>query len=160
MFLTSKIKSSLIAFALILPFSFTGLLHAQQGSYIGTENSLSENELFAKATDADFGNNISTKIFEDVKNTYFAVDVSKLSSKYEKIRILELSYEDKALVSMGSDENTTFYFFLVNNTLNKSTEEIVGLLNDFLTRAKTELQAMNSEQLRLWLIQHDKYSKN
>ena len=159
MFSTPKIKSAIVAFVLMLTFSFPILLHAQHDSYMGTETKLSKAELLLKAESTDFNNSISTRLFHDEKNSYYAVDVSKLPSKYEKIRILELSFADNALVSIGSDENIKYYFFLVNNTLDKSSNEIQKLFNEFSVQSKTELQAMNDEQIRLWLIQHDKYSK-
>ena len=159
MFSTTKIKSALVAFVLMFAFSIPGLLHAQHDSYMGTETKLSDSELLSKAESTDFNDNISTKLFQDEKNSYFAVDVSKLPSKYEKIRILELSFADNALVSIGSDDSMKYYFFLVNNTLNKSADEIEKLFNEYSVQSKTELQAMNEEQIRLWLIQHDKYSK-
>ncbi len=159
MFLTTRIKRPLITFILILSLSFTGLLHAQHDTYKGKEASLSMNELLALAETADFENKISVKIFSDEKNSYFAFDVTKLSSSYDKIRILELSFTNKTLVNIGSDKNTGFYFFLVNNSLKKSNEEIINLFNEFLELSKSELQNLNQEQVRLWLIQHDKYSK-
>lgn len=159
MFLPLKIKSYFIAFVLTLLFSFPVLLSAQQGSYKGGEAKLSESDILLKAKAADFGDNISAQIFYDEKNTYYAVDISKISSKYEKIRILELSFADKALVNIGSDNNTGYYFFLVNNTLRKSSDEINKLFSEFMVQSQVELKTMNEEQLRLWLIQHDKYSK-
>ncbi len=159
MFLPTKIDSTLISFTLMLFLSFTGLLNAQNDNYIGNETELSESELLSKAESADYSNNISAKLFQDERNSYFAVDISKLPSKYEKIRILELSFTNKTVVNIGSDNNMKFYFFLVNNALNKSTEEINKLFSEFGAQSKAELQTMNEEQLRLWLIQHDKYSK-
>ncbi len=159
MFLLIKIKSTCFAFALMLSLSFPGLLAAQHSSYAGDEAKLSQSILLSKAEVADYGEKISAKIFNDEKNTYYAVDVNKLSSAYEKIRVLELSFSDNALVNIGSDSNTGYYLFLVNNTLNKSTDEINNLFHKFLVQSKTELQEMNEEQIRLWLIQHDKYSK-
>ena len=159
MFLTTKIESTFTAFTLMLFLSFTGLLNAQNDSYIENGTKLSESELLLKAESADYHDNISAKLFQDERNSYFAVDISRLPSKFEKIRILELCFADKTVVNIGSDNNMKFYYFLVNNTLNKSTKEINKLFFEFSVQAKAELQAMNEEQIRLWLLQHDKYSK-
>jgi len=159
MFLITKVKSAIIFFILIISFTVTGSLHAQSGNYIGNEANIESGSLLSKANMTDFEDQICAKIFKDDKNTYYAVDVSKLSSRYEKIRILELSYEDKVLVSMGSDTNTKYYYFLVNNTLDKSPKEIDDIVFGFLTQLKNEEKALNDEQMRLWLIQHDKYTK-
>lgn len=158
MFIISKIRGISTAFAVILCVTFTGSLYAQQGSYSGNESKVQSGSLLSKANATDFGNNISATIFKDDKNTYYAVDLSKLPEKFERIRVLELSYGNKVLVNIGNDLSTNFLFYLVNNTLNKSTQYINDLFNDFLTQSKAELQTMNAEQLRLWLIQHDKYS--
>ena len=159
MLLPLKIKSIFTAFALTILFVCPTYLNAQQGSYRGNEAKLSKSEILLKTKSLDFGDNISAEIYKDEKNTYYAVDISKLSSKYEKIRLLELSFADKALVNIGSDSSTGYYFFLVNNTLSKSSEEINKLFTGYLVKSQDELKLMNEEQLRLWLIQHDKYSK-
>ena len=159
MFLITKVKSAIILFIVIIFFVVTGSLKAQSGSYTGNEANIESGSLLLKASMTDFGDEISVKIFEDDKNTYYAVDVSKLDSKYEQIRILELSYADKIIVNTNSDKTKKYYLFLVNNTLDKSEEEIITLFDDFSIQSKAELEAMNNEQIRLWLIQHDKYSK-
>lgn len=159
MFLTARIKRPFVAFILIFSLSFNGLLYAQHKNYVRQETNLSTEELLDKAQNMDFGDNLSAEIFGDEKNAYYAVDVSKLSSAYEKIRILELGFSNNTLVVIGSDKNTGFYLFLVNNTLNKTTKDVNNLFDRFLTQSKAELKELNDEQLRLWLIQHDKYSK-
>jgi len=159
MLVIPEYKNIIIIFALTLLLSFPIFLYSQHNSYMGKEAKLFQNELVSKAEAADFADKVSTVIHNDEKNTYFAFDVNKLSSKYEKIRILELSYADNTLVSIGVDKAFRFYFFLVNNTLNISPVKINNLFDEFIIQAKTELQAMNDEQLKLWLIQHNKYSK-
>ncbi len=137
---------------------FSGSIYSQQSSYMGTEAMINHSELLSKAKATDFGKSISAQIYKDSKNTYYAVDVKKLSSKYEKIRLLELSYADKVLVSMGADSDFNYYFFLVNNTMDKSPDYVYDVLNSFLSQSKEEEKTLSDEQLRLWLIQHDKYS--
>lgn len=160
MLLHVRSRSFSIAFCFIIVITFfPGLLHSQNDSYIGSEAKLSKSELFSNAESTDFGDNINAKIFYDEKNTYYAVDVSKLASSFEKIRLLELTFDDKTLVNISSDINSKYYLFLVNNTLNTSTEDINNKFRKFCEQTKTELEEMNEEQLRLWTIQHDKYSK-
>jgi hypothetical protein len=158
MLLLTKLESAIISFILIIPLAFTGSLYAQTGSYAGNEANIESGSLMSKANMTDFGDEICAKIFEDDKNTYYAVDVSKLASKYEQIRILELTYANKVIVNTSNDSTKNYYLFLVNNTLNKSEQDIITLFDGFSVQAKTELETMNNEQLRLWLIQHDKYS--
>ncbi len=136
MFSITEIKDSFITLLLILLLSFPHIIHAQNNSYKGTEANLAENDLLEIAKNSDFDNNVSMEIFKDEKNSYYAVDISKLTSTYEQIRILELSFANSTLVNIGSDKQTGFYLFLVNNKLNKSTEEINTLFNKFVSQSK------------------------
>ena len=153
----TKAESIFITCALTLLLSFPVLVNAQHDSYMGNETNLFQNELLSKAELADFSTSISAKIFKDEKNTYFAVNASKLSSQYEKIRFLELSFTNNIIVSIGYEEDMKYYYFLVNNSLHKSTEEVNDIFNGFTAQANTELQTMNEEQIRLWLLQHNKF---
>ena len=161
MFFPKKFKSVFVAFGLLIITSFIpGLLHSQNGSYLGIESNITKDEFIAKAESVDFGDKINTTIHKDEKNTYYAINISKLPSQFEKIRILELIFGDKNIVNIGSDINGKYYFFLVNNTLNKTSDDIDIAFEEYRKKSKEELEMMNDEQLRLWLIQHDKYSKN
>jgi len=158
MLFTTKIKWFTLILALILSINVPVSVVAQ-GSYAGDENKVSTESLLSKAKEADFSNGISAKIFSDSKNSYFAVDLKKLTSNFIKIRILEQSYDNLILVNISNDNTKGYYLYLVNNSLKKSDEEVNTLFTDFLVQAKNEQQLMNDEQMRLWIIQHDKYSK-
>lgn len=159
MFLITKNFPKVLFIIMLLSIFISGSLYAQTGNYKGSEPNLNTIALLEKAKSTNFDDNISAKIFEDSKNAYYAVDVSKLASEYEQIRFLEFSYANNIVVNTSSNKAKKYYLFLVNNTLNKSEEEINNLFNNFSIQSKEELQNMNNEQVRLWLIQHDKYSK-
>ena len=143
---------------LFISLTITGNIIAQ-GSYAGTEPKLEYNTLLEKAKATNFNNELSAKVHQDQKNTYYAIDVSKLKSEYEQIRLLELSYNSTVIVNTGNDRSSNYYLFLVNNTLDKTDEEIFVLFDNYSQQSKTEMLDMTGEQMRLWLIQHDKYSK-
>ncbi len=148
----------LILLLTILIFTGSNML-AQNSNYAGTESNISLDQLIDKSVSMESSDKLCSLIYEDSKNTYYVVNANKLESKFEKIRLLELSYSDDALVSIGMNTDKTKFFFLVNNTLNKSTEDIEKLFEGFVLQSKTEMNKLNAEQMRLWLIQHDKYFK-
>lgn len=158
MALIRKFERVLLFLAIFTLVTIPTLINAQSGNYSGNESNIYTEDLIEVADKTEFGDNISSYLMQDIKNKYYAVKVSKLTTQFEKIRLLELSYEDNEIVSMGADDNNIYYFFLVNNILNKTEKEINDKLTGFSITSKKEYQELNSEQLRLWLIQHDKYS--
>lgn len=149
--------------SIVFIFSFLIIIistaSAQENNYSGTEKELQASELFTMANSADYSDNICANIHKDEKNTYYSLDVSSFSTKYEKIRILEFIYGNDAIVSIGMNPDKTKYLFLVNNTLNNSEQNVQDAFKDFMVQSKNELNKLNEEQLRLWLIEHDKYLK-
>jgi len=143
---------------LVVLIAFSTMLRAQ-GHYLGNKKNISLQELLKQAEVTDYGKNISAEIYQDVKNTYYAVNLSKVPSRYVKIRLLEMSFSNNALVNIYSDINSGYLLFLVNNTLNKKDKQIVGLFENFKEKANKEERLLSAEQLHLWMIQHDKYKK-
>mgnify|MGYP001182377368 FL=1 len=131
----------------------------QNNKYLGNEKDISGSELFAKAQSINFQGQIAKAIFSDEKNTYFALDNTSIESRYVKIRILEQSYSDKFLVNIGPDIDSGYMLFLVNNSLKKSQEDIVNLIDTFRVAAVKEEASMNEEAMKLWLSKHKKFSK-
>ncbi len=147
---------------IVLTFLLTGLplfLSAQNGQYLGTEKAVNTSFLNAKAKSAGFGNQIAAKIYEDVKNSYYAVSAKKIASDYVKIRLLEMVYKNNVLTSISGDIKSDYLFFLVNKSLNKSNTDIVSLFEQYKEKAEKEEQSMTPEALKSWLDKHDKYGK-
>ena len=151
------IKRSILV---IIIFFSVATMFAQQGKYLGVEKNVTTSELFVKANETDFINGFAAKIFEDQKNTYYAVDNSSIESKYIKIRILEQSYSDNELVNIGSSLKRDYMMFLVNNTLSVSEDKVIELFNEYYNIALKEESSMNEEAMTIWLNKHDKYTKN
>ncbi len=153
---TKRILTSFIVTALFLaPFFACG----QSPVYLGKEKNIDVNFLLKKAENGNFDGNIAAKIYQDKKNSYYAVDLSQISTRYEKIRILEHSYQDKSLTNIYNDINGKYLLFLVNNALNIPPSGIVDKLNGFYAKSKKEMKAMNEGEMKTWLKKHDKYNK-
>ncbi|PLX03379.1 MAG: hypothetical protein C0595_07310 [Marinilabiliales bacterium] len=145
---------TLLSIVMLSSVTFT-----QNNKYLGNEKDISGSELFAKAQSINFQGQIAKAIFSDEKNTYFALDNTSIESRYVKIRILEQSYSDKFLVNIGPDIDSGYMLFLVNNSLKKSQEDIVNLIDTFRVAAVKEEASMNEEAMKLWLSKHKKFSK-
>ena len=144
---------------ILLLTAFPTKFFAQSGHYLGTERNINAGFLEAKAKSTNFGNHIAAKIYEDVKNSYYALSVKKIESDYVKVRLLEMVYKDNVLTSISGNINGDYLYFLVNKALNKSDKDIVSLFERYKTKAEKEEQSMSSESLKLWLEHHNKYGK-
>ena len=147
-----NIKPVIIIFLFVLVMPITS--NAQNNSYAGDESDITTTFLMSKALEANFNNEISSQIWKDEKNTYYCIDINNIDSRYEEIRILEYCFKDNKIVNIGKDDN--YMYFLVNNTLNVDNKTVTDTFNKYHTKAIQEKQELNDEQMRLWLIQHDK----
>ncbi len=147
------------SFILTILLSISFLAFSQNSIYLGKEKNIDNTFLLKKAETTNFNGNLAAKIYTDEKNSYYAVDLSKFSSRYEKIRVLEFTYKNRELINIYNDINGKYLLFLVNNTLNLQPSDVIDKLNRFKTEAEKEKSAMNEEEMKLWLKQHDKYIK-
>ncbi len=154
-FIRKAFLKFLITFVLL---SFPVFVFSQTAHYIGTEKNVNSSFLIERAERVNFGKNVAAKIYKDVKNTYYAVDLKRITSRYVKIRLLEYSYQDNALTNILSNINGDYLLFLVNNKLNKSSKNIILLIEKYKTEASNEEDKMSNAEKTLWLQKHDKYS--
>ena len=150
--LRSRLQLFVIVFLLL--FSFTEIF-----SQNDNEAFVSIAELEAMADQANFQENIATAIYIGSKSTFFAIQVSDLSSRYVELRILEQVYLDKEIVHIGMSRDLDFILFLVNNKLSISNNDIVLKFNNYHTTALKEIKSMSKDQLANWLLAHDKSEK-
>ncbi len=132
-------------------------LVAQQDNYMGKEKQITITDLEFERAKLKFDEALSMQIFQDEKNTYFAVDASKLASRYEKLRLIDLTYGDKYLVNIGSNPAESFFYFLVNNTILEEVADVKLMFEEYAQKAKDELNQMTTDELNQWLAKHDKY---
>ncbi len=147
---------------IVLFFLLTGLpvlLFSQSGRYLGTEKKVTDKFLKAKAEKTDFQNRIAAKIYEDVKNDYYALATKGITSDYVKIRMLEMIFNSSVLTSISGSINKPFLFFLVNKSLHKTEKEVLTLFEQYKLKAEKEEKSLSPEKRRIWLQKHNKYSK-
>jgi len=147
---------AVLVFTLILLGSSA---YSQNDHYLGKEANITNSELLNLADKVNFNGELFAKVYEDKKNTYYAIDSKAIESRYVKIRILEQSFTDTELVNIGSFVNDNYMLFLMNNVINKSEKDILNQFNSYHQTAVAEESSMNEQDMNEWLINHDKYSK-
>lgn len=153
-------KSHLVFSSLtIILFLFVPSVFSQQGDYMGTEKDLNESFLIEKASQTDFSSAFVAEVFNDEKNTYYAIDNSTIDSRYIKIRILEMVFSDNTIVNIGSSIENGYMLFLVNNILIEKDEDIIKLFDSYYSTAQKEESSMSEEEIILWMKNKDKYRK-
>jgi len=135
----------------------TNLTFSQNNKYLGKEKDITLSELLLKADNTNFEDQIVKRIYSDEKNSYFALKNNTISSKYVKVRILEQSYQDKSLVNIGPEMDDGYMVFLVNNTLNKSDNEIINLFESWRQKAVREMNSMGEAEMKKWIDEHIKF---
>ena len=133
------------------------MLISQQDRYLGTEKQITQEDLDQMMEEVSFGEAFSKQIHKDEKNTYFAFDASKLVSRFEKLRLIELIYDDTYLVNIGADPDEPFFFFLVNNVVMDEIGEVEAVFTEYATRAGNDYRNMSPEERQQWLLKHDKH---
>ncbi len=142
-----KVLLAVLLFCIITPY-------AQNIS----REQVSISKLIELSEETEF-NGLSSLLYSDEENDYFAVNTKSVESRFVKIRMFELSYENNILVNIGSHDNLNYMYFLVNKVHETSHEEFERKIADFKDTAIVESNQMNGEQMRLWLLQHDKYNQ-
>ena len=145
-------RITLLVFATLILYS-TGLF-AQSHK----KESVTHQKLFEKAKNTEFKGFTSMISFDD-HNYYYAVKTSDIKSRYIKIRLLEQTFEDDYLVNIGTFDNLEYMVFLVKKIPGRENRDIEKIIVDYYNIANQELNKLDSEQTRLWLLQHDKYTK-
>lgn len=87
-----------------------------------------------------FGKEFVMVVDKGENNTNYLVDMTKLTSKFERVYFMDLVYKDSKIISMDSDINKDQLRFAANNKY--PFQEIKKIFLDF--KVKTEQAAINS----------------
>lgn len=152
-------KSRLLFSTVLLLCIFATTVFSQDNKYLGTEEDLTASDLIEIAKQTDFESDFVAKIHQDVKNTYYAIDNSKIDSRYVKIRIMYQTFSDNKIVNVGASIEDGYALFLVNNTLTGQDDEIIEMFNSYYDIAVKEETSMNEDDMIEWMKKNDKYRK-
>jgi hypothetical protein len=153
-------KSRLLISTVLFLCFFATQSFSQESKYLGKEKDLSASDLIAKAEQTNFKADFVAEIYKDVKNTYYAIDNSRIDSRYVKIRIMYQTFSDNKIVNVGAAIKEGYSLFLVNNILTGEDNEIIEMFNSYYNIALKEEASMNEDEMIEWMNKNDKYRKN
>ena len=81
----------------------------------------------ARYKDLNFGDHFVLNVFSDDKNNYYAVDFSKLPSRFEKVYFMNLVFKKDKVVNIDSDISQQQVWFLASKMFTESS--ITDILN-------------------------------
>ena len=157
---TKDMNSTLLySSVFIIALFLTTPSFSQQDKYLSNEKDITISQLAEKADATDFKVNFVAEIYQDEKNTYFAINNSNIESRYVKLRLLEQIFSDNTIVSISSSLQNSYLLFLTNNTVINDQKPVIDMFQVYYSIAIKEEASMNEEDMTHWLIKHDKYKK-
>ena len=102
-----------------------------------------------------FGDQFSAMVVEDLEYNYYVVDLTKFSSRFEKIYFLNLIYQDQKVVNIDPDVDGLQMWFKAYDRFD--INEITCLLNDQKDQAIEAGASFTDAERSKWLESHDKY---
>lgn len=106
----------------------------------------------------EFGERFSVLTYTDVNYDYYAVDLTKLGGKFERVYFMNLTYEDPRLVNLDADlskEQTWFKSYYTNKE-----DVITCLLKDLREKTDKASISMTSDEKSAWMNKYNKFDKN
>jgi hypothetical protein len=111
----------------------------------------------AKYKDLSFGDHFVLNVFSDDRNNYYAVDFSKLPSRFEKVFFMNLVFNKDKVVNIDSDISQQQVWFLGSKMFSEaSITDILDTLKAETLKANTSFTAAEKDK---WLKENDKYGK-
>lgn len=136
----------------------TVLISATQAQINGNRAVTGQEPVLSLAFDQkDFGDRFSVLVSSDDFYDYYALDLTKLGGRTEKVYFMTLTYDDKRVVNIDADiekEHTWFKSYY------KYTEnEISCLFNELREKTIQDCSKMNESEKSAWLVRNDKFKK-
>jgi hypothetical protein len=106
----------------------------------------------------EFGERFSLLTYTDENYDYYAVDLTKLGGKFERVYFMNLTYEDPRLVNLDADlskDQTWFKSYYTNKE-----DVITCLLKDLKEKTDKASLSMSDAEKSAWMNKNDKFEKN
>jgi hypothetical protein len=106
----------------------------------------------------EFGDRFSVLFYSEGDYDYYAVDLTKMKDRFERIYFVILTYDDLKVVNIDSDIEKDQIWF---KTFYQNKEEaITCLFKDLKDKSAKAGQDMTAEEKSAWLAKNDKFKKN
>lgn len=105
-----------------------------------------------------FKTNMASFVHSDDVNDYYAIDFTKLGSRYEQVYMLLNVYQLNYMTSISSVLESGVMWFSAKRHFNKDKQTVIKDIEQLRKQANDAFNTTNADQRRLWLIENDKFA--
>jgi hypothetical protein len=105
----------------------------------------------------EFGDRFSVLVNSEDDYDYYAIDLTKLGDRFERIYFMNLTYQDHRLINLDPDIEKAQIWFKAFHQYNET--EITCLFNDLKEKTAIAGRDMSAEEKSAWLAKNDKFKK-
>ncbi len=105
----------------------------------------------------DFGDRFSVLVYSDDSYDYYAIDLTKLGGKFERVYFMNLTYADSRVVNLDADiekDQTWFKSYYKNKE-----DDITCLFKDLRAKTDEARLGMTAAEKSAWMNKNDKFKK-
>ena len=106
----------------------------------------------------EFGDRFSVLVFSDDNYDYYAIDLTKLKDRFERVYFMNLAYAESKIVNIDAEIGNDKTWFKAYYTYKEA--EINCLFNDLKEKTDNASLGMTSDEKAAWLAQNDKFKKD
>jgi hypothetical protein len=106
----------------------------------------------------EFGDRFSVLFSSEDDYDYYAIDLTKLKDRFERIYFMNLTYQDRRIINLDPDVEKDQISFKAFHLYNET--EINCLFNDLKEKASQAGNEMSPEEKSAWLAKNDKFKKS
>ena len=109
----------------------------------------------AKYANLDFRGRFALAVDKDASNNYFLLDFSKLSTRFEKVCYMNLSFTYHELVNIDPDITKTRVCFSASR--NYAETEVIKLFDEIKEKVNSMAASWSEDRKSDWMKSNDKY---
>lgn len=106
----------------------------------------------------EFGDRFSVLTYSEDDYDYYAVDLTKLADRFERVYFMNLTYQDKRLINIDPALENPQIWFKAYHQYNES--EITCLFTDLKEKTGQAGRDMSVQEKTAWMTKNDKFKKN
>ncbi|MBE0647200.1 MAG: hypothetical protein IH596_05385 [Bacteroidales bacterium] len=107
--------------------------------------------------DVAFGEELALFAAADNTNNYFILDMTRFSSRFEKIWFLYRIFQEEKVVNIDSDISSSRFWFLANRKY--SEKEVLDIFSELKKSTDEVSGRMTEEEKSEWMKANDKYKQ-
>ena len=117
----------------------------------------SQQEITLVFNQEEFGDRFSVLVFSDDNYDYYAIDLTKLKDRFERVYFMNLTYTDSRVVNLDSDISKDQTWF--KSYYKFKEEEITCMYKDLKDKTVNIGNEMTEAEKSAWMAKNDKFKK-